>query len=527
MKKIYYKTIGAFMIVAVFSGSCSKDILNKNPTDQLSAGTFFTSANSIGMALTGCYGTLQDMIFTTANPIYDCMADNGYNFNNYNSTTTLSQGPITPTSGGYIDLVYSGSYAKIARYNQFLKTLAAYNQSDLDATTKSVYEAEVRLMRAMKYFDLYKFYGSVPLVLEPLTLANQYQPKADSGKVLAQINADIDFAIANLPDVSYASNDGHLVKDAAETLKARVLLYGGYNADGSAKADVMAQAAAVTADIIGKNHYKIAPSFRGLFCNDIGQQNGNPEYIFSVNYLAPNDLPTSFWGWGQAQVFTADAGSPGGALLPLANFANEFEFIDGTPFSTSNPLYNPNNVYQNRDPRMAKTLFSDTTTFENGFFLKILPSPTGYSYKKHIEGTDAQNIYGNLNSSDWPAMRYAEVLLMYAEAENEAVGPTPDVYSAIDQIRSRADVLMPDLPAGLSQVQMRAAIRHERRIELAFEGFRYDDLKRWRIATTVLNMPASESIISKTFVQKNYLLPLPQSEIDINKGVLVQNPDYQ
>jgi hypothetical protein len=115
---------------------------------------------------------------------------------------------------------------------------------------------------------------------------------------------------------------------------------------------------------------------------------------------------------------------------------------------------------------------------------------------------------------------------MYAEAANEVDGPTPEVYNAINEIRSRADVDMPGLPAGLTKEQMRSSIRHERRVELAFEGFRYDDLKRWQIAEQVLTMPASESIVAKTFLKKNYHLPLPQSEIDKNHGILVQNPDY-
>jgi hypothetical protein len=225
----------------------------------------------------------------------------------------------------------------------------------------------------------------------------------------------------------------------------------------------------------------------------------------------------------------ADASSPGGALLPLKNFANEFEFKDGTPFSVNNPLYDATNVYKNRDPRMSKTMFTGSVTFENGYVgTTMLPnSPTGYSYYKHIQGSDAMDIYNKKYGSDWPSMRFAEVLLMFAEAANEVDGPSAAVYNAVNQIRNRADILMPPLPAGLSKDQMRTAIRHERRIELAFEGFRYDDLKRWKIAEQLLNIPASESVIAKTFQKKNYHLPLPQGEIDINRGILVQNPDYQ
>ena len=528
MKTTFYHI--RFIIILslmIFMNSCSKEFLDKNPTDQLSATVFYTTKSSIDMALASCYATMQDQIFTSSNPVYDCLTDNGYDFNNNYGTKTLSQGPITSLSGGYITGVYSGSYQKIARYNIFIKTLADYNKPDVDAALKTTYEAEARLLRAIKYFDLYKFYGSVPLVLEKVDVADQYQPKAEASQVLAQIVADIDFAISNLPDKSYASNGGHFVKASAQVLKARVLLFDGYNDGGTAKSEVMAQVKTVTNEIMSKNYYSIAPSFRGLFCDDLGKQEGNPEFIFSVKYLAPNNFNSNNFGWSQSAVYLMDASSPGGALLPLKNFANEFEFNNGTSFSVTNPLYDAANIYKNRDPRMAKTIFSGSVTFENGFTLTLLPSATGYSYYKHIQGSDAKDPYANKDGSDWPAMRYAEVLLMYAEAANEVDGPTAAVYSAVNQIRNRADINMPALPAGLNKDQMRVAIRHERRIELAFEGFRYDDLKRWKIAEQALTIPASEAIFSKTFLKKNYHLPLPQSEIDISHGVLIQNPDYQ
>ena len=115
---------------------------------------------------------------------------------------------------------------------------------------------------------------------------------------------------------------------------------------------------------------------------------------------------------------------------------------------------------------------------------------------------------------------------MYAEAANEIDGPTQEVHNAINQIRSRADIQMPNLPSNLTKDQMRQAIRKERRIELAFEGFRYDDVKRWRIAEERLNMSQVEGVASRSFEKKNYHWPIPQSEIDKSNGVLVQNPDY-
>ena len=120
-------------------------------------------------------------------------------------------------------------------------------------------------------------------------------------------------------------------------------------------------------------------------------------------------------------------------------------------------------------------------------------------------------------------MRYADVLLMKAEVENELSGASAEVYNYINQVRTRAG--MPNLPAGLSKENMRTRIRHERRVELAFEGERYFDLKRWKIAPQVLNN-VTDGIVARKFESKHYLWPLPQSEIDKNRGILVQYPNY-
>lgn len=121
-------------------------------------------------------------------------------------------------------------------------------------------------------------------------------------------------------------------------------------------------------------------------------------------------------------------------------------------------------------------------------------------------------------------MRYADVLLMLAEAENEINGPTDIAYQAVNDVRDRGKASL--LPTGLTKDQMRERIRHERRIELAFEGQRYFDLKRWKIAKQVLNA-VTDGLITYKFEDRHYLWPLPQTEIDKAKGILEQNPDYK
>ena len=523
MKKNIFLGIIASMILS----GCSGEFLDKQPSDKLSDEVFWKTAEDFNMALTACYAELQNHeLYTWSVPYSECMTDNGYNYMQKLSSNTLSQGPITPTTDG-VGRIYTAEYANIARYNNFLKKLLEYAGGEITESDRIHMEAEVRLLRAISYLDLYCYYGSVPLVLEPLTYETQDQPRAEASAIYNQILTDVDFAIGNLKDVAYKNGGGHFVKNSAQVIKARALMYEAYDDNGVAKSDVMSQVKQITNEIINSGSYSIAPTYRGLFCNDLGEQKNNPEYIFAVNYLGPNNNATSFFDWGvfNNYIGTADAG---GGIDPLMNLVAEYEFVDGSDFSESNPLYNPGNTYENRDPRMAKTMCTDVCTFEGGFTHKPAgASFTGYYFWKIISEDDAKDPRSNNWSSNWPLMRYAEVLLMYAEAANEVDGPTEMVQSALNQIRARGDIQMPPVPTNLTKEQMRDKIRRERRIELAFEGFRYNDLKRWKIAEKRLNMSAEEAIIPRTFEKRNYRFPIPQSEIDKSRGVLIQNPDYK
>ncbi|MBD0260304.1 MAG: RagB/SusD family nutrient uptake outer membrane protein, partial [Cytophagales bacterium] len=162
---------------------------------------------------------------------------------------------------------------------------------------------------------------------------------------------------------------------------------------------------------------------------------------------------------------------------------------------------------------------------------------TGYNMRKFMdEGLIGKNL-GN-GHNNWPVIRLGEVLLNYAEAQNEAAGPDGSVYESINAVRARPGVNMPPLPAGLGQADLRERIRRERAVELAFEDHRFYDVRRWGIAEQVLNAPVYGMRISedgKTFTRfkvedrvfgpKNYLMPIPQQELDRNPN-LVQNPGY-
>ena len=218
------------------------------------------------------------------------------------------------------------------------------------------------------------------------------------------------------------------------------------------------------------------------------------------------------------------------AVTPLRYFVDAFQCKDGKPINES-PLYSSSDIFKDRDPRLVLMAVTKNHKFADGTVCDIsgrLQGGTGFYSDKYVDW----NNYGSAwswavrSDQDFVLLRYAQVLLMYAECTNEATGPDQSVYDAINAIRTRPGVDMPPLPAGLSQSQMRQRIRDERLYELSFEGLRYWDLLRWKTAETVIPTLMNPGNYPRKFnPAKNYLFPFPQSELDRNKK-LTQNPNY-
>lgn len=492
-------------VTALLFASCTK--LDRFPLSQVSSETFWQSQADFEKALAANYATLQNSMWSYGMPIWDCMTDNGYAQHDA-GVRNIARGDISPSTGGYILDVYRLSYQAITRINIFLQELGRYQGNDMSEGTKKAYEGEVRFLRAFFYFQLYSAYGEVPLVLEPLTIETQEQAKQPADKILEQILADLDFAIANLNQVPYSQNGGHLVSSSAKALKARVLSFAAYDNAGTPDIAMLTTVRDLCQDI--RADYSLSPAFTDLFRN--AGQTGNSEIIFSVNFLAPDNV--SQWDLWYGDWLSAS---------PLQNFLDAFECTDGLPFGIS-PLTDLNAPMENRDPRLNMTVFVDHVDWGGGnLHFPSNQKPTGYGVKKFLEPGNTPYDYSTRSDQNAVLLRLGEVLLMYAEAQNEIAGPDESVYDAMEELRLRVD--MPAYPAGLSKDEMRERIRHERRVELAFEGLRYYDLKRWRIAGEVLNN-VTDGIINYNFEDKFYEWPLPQPEIERNHGTLVQNPAY-
>jgi hypothetical protein len=249
-------------------------------------------------------------------------------------------------------------------------------------------------------------------------------------------------------------------------------------------------------------------------------------------------------------------GSSTSGAFPYQNLVDAFEMKNGLPITDPASGYDPANPYANRDPRLDYTVTHNLSMIYVAYD-QLRPvytydgepngdgfgsgTPTGYYGNKMCNDNVIPNYFFNESQRCYPMIRYADILLMYAEAMNEYAGPSDEVYDAVEAIRARAGLDAYQLKPGMTQVEMRSAIQHERQVELAFEESRFWDVRRWKIADHTDNQTmygmrvqkdgngnytySKETIRKHSFRTAMYLWPIPQSEIA--KSVeLLQNPGY-
>ncbi|PSL46642.1 putative outer membrane starch-binding protein [Chitinophaga niastensis] len=517
MKKyLQYIILTLCLATAMISG-CNKDFLDVTPPDKLSTTIFWKTASDADLALTGLYNylyadgggyaTSQFSVFA-----WDNFTDDSYGQYNYGGGLNALTSGITPQSGDFVSVYYSNSYKAIASINSFMANVGKVITGD--QLTK--YKGEAYFLRAFHYFWLAQLYGNVVIVTEdPFTIDyKSTRAKSDRADVLKLVLSDLDAAIAALPDNAYG--DGHAVKSTAQGYKVRVLLF----------QKKYAEAAALAKEIMTGSKYALNTSYTGNFYKP--DQNNSKEIMFSVKYLRPNILHQDVAIAVNIQRWKGEQGTQ--------DLINEYEAADGKD-TASSAVYVHGKPYENRDPRMRQTFFFPGDTKAQGWpFTGALSVATPgkdswtvgyYAVKKWLDPSLVDPDYGTIDDNDFVLLRYADILLMYAEAQNEAAGPDASVYAAIKLVRNRSN--MPDLPQGLSQTDMSARIRHERRVEFALEGLRYFDLRRWGIAAQKLNgfvpNPLQPTIKTKYLVNYEFW-PIPQTEIDRNEPALLQNSGY-
>jgi hypothetical protein len=405
------------------------------------------------------------------------------------------------------------NYRGIGRANN---VLAHINHPDLviGASLKARITAEALFLRALFYFELVNLYGGVPQILDAPDFYTQKNLARDSKDVvLEQILNDLEEAARVLP-LSYTGSDiGRATKGAALALKARALLY----------ESRWPEAAAAAKDVIDLNVYGLfkksgntpAQNYRQLF---MPANENNQEVVFDIQYASPDYTH----GWNLALDLQLN-------IAPLPDLVNSYLARDGKPVSESS-VYNAANPYEERDPRLHATISVPGYQYKGEIISDTKYYSTGYAYKKYTTYEDGIKYASDVTQSplNYIYIRYADVLLMYAEAKNEINDVDQSVYDALHLIRERAG--MPDIPQGLLQSELRDAIRLERRIELAGEGLYYNDIRRWRTAEFVMNGAVHNSkggVIQTRSFNKNrdYLWPISLVTLEQNPE-LEQNPNY-
>lgn len=505
--------LGSCMLL--FTIACNKDFLDKNPLDSVSSQVFWASEADLQTGLAGVYSRLQQNFLGYERVYLDGLSDNAFLDNNTNQTgmANMTTGSISPGLGGAMSNIYSSPYRAIASCNYFLDNV---DKAPITEAKKNAYKAEVRFIRALSYFDLVQAYGGVIIYKNfPATLESAKIAKSTKEQVYTFIEEDLDFAIANLPDDKY---NGHAVKGSALGIKARVLM----------TEQKMSDAVPVLQQVMTSGKFALSNNYAALFKTS-GQSTAavNTEIMFSTQYLAPSNVQRT---------------SPGAAgmdielglyslMQPYQDLVNEYEMTDGKLISES-PLYNAATPYVNRDPRLDLTIKLPGETWRNSAgtaWTGSYTSNTGFLTEKYVDLSRAPFTTNTATSTDqdYIHLRFADILLMYAEAKNEASGPDASVYAAINQVRARTGINMPavDQVKYNTKEKLRDYIRHERRVEFALEGQRYNDLKRWNIAHIKLPTLKNPSGTPLKFDQTNYLLPFAQSELD-NNPQLVQNVGY-
>ncbi|MBL7813386.1 MAG: RagB/SusD family nutrient uptake outer membrane protein [Saprospiraceae bacterium] len=516
------KKIAVFLIMVLAISSCSKDFLNETNPNSLASDNFWKTSGDVDKALAGVFSQLQSNDFYNGNSsgqnagVYrlDFISDNGYCNYDFINGAAVARGDYSPTDG-LINSFWTACYKMIQRSNDFLANVDRVKE--VTEANRNTMKAEVRFLRALAYHHLAMCYRDAPLITSPQTLQEAKVPK-NTYKELS------DFVIKELNEITTGTTlpvtvtKGRVSRGAALALLARFYLYN----------KNYTEAAATAQKVIDLNVYNLNTTYNTLFT--IAGETSR-DIIFAVQYAGPGlaaGVGASFNGYFPA--------APQVHTVALPNLANAYYCTDGLPITRS-PLYNASNPTLNRDPRFNATVVTTNSLFRGAAILATNLAPTKIRLRKWADESAANSTNAFDNGQDFYVLRYAEVLLTRAEALLESGSYTEQqVRDLVNQVRTRAT--MPKVEVvegtGLTKQQLIDIVRQERRVETAFEGLRYYDLKRWGIlkerAVDVFNSidkAAATSIQTRNFVpSRHYVWPIPQREIDANSA-LVQHPEWQ
>jgi hypothetical protein len=484
---------------ALGTSSCSKEFLEIEDPTRLTSANGYTDSLSISTGVTAAYSSLQDLygksggsrgifIFAEIPSDNSTALTSGERLNEFDSFSIASDNPRLQTQ-------WLSTYQTIARCNIILSRAGGVK---LTTATRNRIFGEVRFIRALAYFNAVRIWGAMPIVTgEIASIPDAYafgrKPAED---VYAQIEQDLAFAVDNLPTTQTGTNLGRATKGAAQGLLGKVLL----------TEKKYTEAAVPLKAVIDANNYALQATYANIFATN---NEMNSEILFAVRYSKGGlGVGSPFTVWFMPGYTAAQAT----ALLGVNYTGQQFNTVDAdlvAAFTAS-----------------GSTDVRATTSY-------VLPTgATSYYTRKYIDtpttSTDAEN--------DWIVLRYADVLLMYAEAVNEQGTPTTAALDAVNRVIRRSRNLpvataapAVDLAATISRTDLRDRLERERRLELNFEGHRWFDLVRTDRAIPVMNAffarTATAGTAPRIITTNNLLFPVPLQEIQTNP-ILTQNTGY-
>lgn len=543
MKNKILNTVGMVAMVIVLFTGCKK--LDLIPEDEFTESTYWTSEAKARSVLNTAYSQMSNSAAFFYN---EALSDNAVmGRGDAQGASSISRGTHDPSLARFNE-EWRQSYAGIKTTNIFLENVDRV--PDVDEATKNRMKAEARFIRALKHFQLMTWFGDVPLISQDVSLEEaRTLTRTPRAQVLAFVLSELDAVVEHLPvNTGLAATErGMLTKGAALGLKARVLLYEGEW-----------QQVVETCEMLMNNStygsYGLFPSYTGLFHPD---NEYSQEDILSMQYVPERRT------WGEYfDLAPISVGSRLNAMAPTQELVDSYLMINGRTIDEAGSGYNEDNPYVNRDPRLTGTVVyhlyrwdadggtpriiytkpgtaPDATTKLDEYSPGSSASPTGYYWRKYY---DPKHSTGMASSTNLMLIRYADILLMYAEAKNELGQLNEAVWNqTIRPLRERAgftDAAALNFP-GAGQSDLREIVRNERRVELALEGLRIFDIRRWRIADEVLNgwvhgarfgSPSEDRgyirVVERTFDEgKHYLWPVPRDERNINPN-LSQNTGW-
>ncbi|OFX55403.1 MAG: hypothetical protein A2066_10555 [Bacteroidetes bacterium GWB2_41_8] len=543
-KKFLTYSAGIAGAILVLFTSCNP--LDLAPTNKFTEENYWTSPEKANMVLNMAYSqmTSNDYFFST-----EALSDNMYEGRGSSSEKAISSGQADASNGRFAN-EWKNCYEGIKTCHTFLENVDRIPV--MDEQLKNRMKAEARFIRAFLFFRLTTWYGDVPLFEKDLTLSESKTiARTPQAEVLTFVRNELDAILEFLPTKEEYSDDdkGRITSGAVIAFKARTYLYSNDWANVVTNCEKL-----INSTEFGT--YSLFSSYEGIF---LPENEYNSEVILDLAYVPSLRTWGNFYDYAPLSV-----GARVNSLSPTQELVNDYITLNGKTITAAGSGYSETDPYKNRDPRLSATVVYHNYSWKKAdgstqtIYIKPGTAPnesaavdeykgqgtnstsTGYYMRKYYDPTALASMTSGLNLI---LIRYADVLLMYAEAKNELNQMDETIWNkTIKALRVRAGFTDPEalvFTAGATKQQLQDIIRRERRCELASEGLRIHDLRRWKTAEVLLNTyphgaQYGDAATDNGYIRldkrnfnkdRDYLWAVPQSEKDINPN-LGQNAGY-